>query len=90
MKQANLVVNKTLSNDIFHETIFMVSIQASAYFSYELVKIVPLLKTKKSHEYFLLQSKLQSREISHSTRTENSSTLGSNSRVSGTKRDGIK
>jgi hypothetical protein len=39
-------------------------------------------------QQFWLQSKLQSRETSHSTSTERSSTLGSISRVSGTKETG--
>jgi hypothetical protein len=59
----------------------------SKFFCFKLLKIVPTFKTKKVTDTFLLQSKHQIREISHSTRAERSSTLGSNSRVSGTKRD---
>jgi hypothetical protein len=50
-----------------------------------LLKIVLAFKTKKLTNTFLPQSKLQSRETSHSTQTEKSSILGSNSQVSGTK-----
>jgi hypothetical protein len=53
-----------------------------------LLKSVPALKTNNVANTFLLQSKLQSRETSHSTRTERSSILGSNSQVSGTKGTG--
>jgi hypothetical protein len=51
------------------------------------LKIVQAFE-KEVTKTFLLQSKLQSRKNpSHSTRTERSSTLGSNSRVSGKKRN---